>query len=57
MTAIVSVNVLWAVGSLVAAILGWDSPETAGTVWIICQALVVGGFAELQLVGLKRARS
>lgn len=55
--AIASVNALWAVGSVVAAIVGWDSPETAGTVWIVGQALVVGGFAELQLIGLKRARS
>jgi hypothetical protein len=47
--AIVAVNAAWAVGSLVLAIAGWGSPETAGTVWIILQALVVAGFAELQV--------
>ena len=47
--AIVAVNVLWVIGSVVLAIAGWGSPETAGTVWILLQALVVAGFAELQV--------
>jgi len=47
--AIVAVNVLWAAGSIVFALAGWGSPETAGTVWIVLQALVVAGFAELQV--------
>ena len=47
--AIVAVNVAWAAGSVVFAIAGWGSPETAGTVWIVLQALVVAGFAELQV--------
>ena len=47
--AIVAVNVLWAAGSIVFALAGWGSPETVGTVWIILQALVVAGFAELQV--------
>jgi hypothetical protein len=52
--AIVAANVAWAAGSIVAAIAGWGSPETVGTVWIVLQAVVVAGFAELQLAGLKR---
>ena len=47
--AIVAVNIAWVLGSLVFAIAGWGSPETAGTVWIVLQALVVAGFAELQV--------
>ena len=47
--AIVAVNVVWAIGSVVLAIAGWGSPETVGTVWILLQALVVAGFAELQV--------
>jgi hypothetical protein len=47
--AIVAVNVACAVASVVFAIAGWGSPETAGTVWIVLQALVVAGFAELQV--------
>ena len=47
--AIVAVNALWVVGSIVFALVGWGSPDTAGTVWIVLQALVVAGFAELQV--------
>jgi hypothetical protein len=47
--AIVAVNAAWVVGSLVLAIAGWESPETIGTAWIVLQALVVAGFAELQV--------
>lgn len=52
--AIVIVNALWAIGSLVAAIGGLDSPTVAGTAWIVAQAIVVAAFAELQLTALRR---
>ena len=48
-SAIVAVNIAWILGSLVFAIAGWGSPETVGTVWIVLQAIVVAGFAELQV--------
>ncbi len=48
-SAIVAVNIAWVLGSLVFAIAGWGSPETVGTVWIVLQAIVVAGFAELQV--------
>ena len=53
--AIAAANVLWAAGSLVVALAGLGTPETAGVVWIVLQAVVVAGFAELQLLGLRRA--
>jgi hypothetical protein len=52
--AIVAANAVWAADSIVAAIAGWGTPETVGTVWIVLQAIVVAGFAELQLTGLRR---
>jgi hypothetical protein len=52
--AIVIANAVWAADSLVAAIAGWGDPTTAGTVWIVFQAIVVAAFAELQLTGLRR---
>jgi hypothetical protein len=52
--AIVVANAVWAADSLVAAIAGWGDPTTAGTVWIVMQAVVVAAFAELQLTGLRR---
>ena len=54
-SAIVAANAVWAIDSLVAALVGWGSPSTTGTVWLVTQALVVGAFAELQLTGLRRA--
>ena len=53
---VVFVNASWTVASLVTAIAGFFDPATVGTVWIVAQALVVGGFAELQLAGLKKER-
>ena len=52
--AIVLSNAVWAADSVVAAIAGWGGPTTAGTVWIVLQAIVVAGFAELQVAGLRR---
>jgi hypothetical protein len=52
--AIVAANAIWAVDSVVMAIAGWGDPTTAGTVWILLQAVVVAGFAELQLTGLRQ---
>ena len=52
--AIVAANVAWAAASITAAVAGWGSPTTAGTVWIVLQAIVVAGFAELQLTALRR---
>jgi hypothetical protein len=45
---IAAANVAWAVGSLAFAAVGASSPSTVGTVWVVLQALVVGGFAALQ---------
>jgi hypothetical protein len=53
--AIVALNVAWAIGSLVVVIAGWGDPSTAGAVWTVLQAVVVAGFAELQLFALRRA--
>ena len=48
MLAIAGANALWAIASLAFAIAAISSPTTVGTVWIVLQALVVGGFAALQ---------
>jgi hypothetical protein len=53
--AVVAANAAWAAGSVVAAIAGWGDPSTAGTVWIVLQALVVAAFADAQILGLRRA--
>jgi len=55
--AVVAVNAVWAVDSVVVAAFGWGVPTAAGTGWIVLQALVVGGFAVLQRTGLKLTAS
>jgi hypothetical protein len=54
-SAIVEANAAWAVGSLVFLALGASSPTVVGGVWIALQAVVVAGFAALQLAALRRA--
>jgi hypothetical protein len=48
-------NLAWAAGSVVALIADAWSPETVGAIWIALQAAVVALFADLQLLGLRRA--
>ena len=54
---VVAGNLLWVAASVVAAIAGWWSPTTAGTVFILAQAAAVVVLTELQLTGLRRART
>ena len=50
---VVLVNLAWVVESVGA--LGWLTPNALGVAFVIAQAAVVGAFAGLQMVGLKRA--
>ncbi|HWU09732.1 MAG TPA: hypothetical protein VN520_25710 [Streptomyces sp.] len=54
---VIEANLLWAVASVATAVFGWFDPDTVGTVWILMQAAVVGGFAVLQINGLRRLGS
>ena len=53
---VVAGNLVWVAASIVAAVAGWWSPTTLGTVLVAAQAAAVALFAELQLTGLRRAR-
>jgi hypothetical protein len=56
-TALIAGNALWAVASI-AALIGLPLALTAvGTGFVIAQAVAVGALAELQTVGLRRARA
>ena len=55
--AIIALNVLWVVGSMGLLMGGWVAPTALGTAFVIAQAVVVGVFAELQVVGLHRTRA
>ncbi|TDC48261.1 hypothetical protein E1212_21850 [Jiangella ureilytica] len=54
--AIIVLNTVWAVDSVVVAATGWFHPTTAGTTWILLQAAVVAVFAALEWAGLRQAR-
>ena len=47
---IAGLNAVWVMGSIVFAATDAASPDTAGTVWTLLQALAVSGFVGLQLV-------
>ncbi|WP_157253339.1 hypothetical protein [Nonomuraea typhae] len=53
---VIALNVAWTLGSIAAVVLGLLEFTTIGAVWAIAQALAVGVFAELQIVGLRKAR-
>jgi hypothetical protein len=55
--AIIALNLLWVVGSMGLLMGGWVAPTALGTAFVIAQAVVVGVFAELQFVGLRRAQA
>ncbi|CAN1517677.1 hypothetical protein MCEMSEM23_00983 [Rhabdaerophilaceae bacterium] len=55
--AIIAVNALWVVESILLLLSGWVSPTLLGTAFVIAQALVVAAFAEAQFIGLHKSRS
>ncbi|MEU3169800.1 hypothetical protein [Streptosporangium sp. NPDC006930] len=52
---LIVVNALWAVDSVLLLFTGWVDPNPLGVAFVVAQALLVGAFAELQYVGLRRA--
>jgi hypothetical protein len=53
--AVLAINALWVVDSLLLLVAGWVAPNLLGQVFVIGQALLVLLFLELELVGLKRS--
>jgi hypothetical protein len=53
--AIVTLNALWAVESLLTLAFGWLDPNALGRAFTIVQAMAVAVIAELQFIGLRRA--
>lgn len=48
-------NTLWALDCAALALLGIATPSTLGVAFLLTQAVVVLGFAELQYFGLRRS--
>ncbi|WP_161867862.1 MULTISPECIES: hypothetical protein [Pseudomonas] len=55
--AVIAVNVVWVVDSLLLLVVGWVSPNLFGHAFVIAQALAVGLLAELQWFGLKHSQA
>lgn len=53
--AVLAVNALWVVDSLMLLFSGWIAPNLLGQAFIIGQAVTVLLFLELELMGLKRS--
>ncbi len=53
--AVLALNALWVVDSLLLLVAGWVAPNLLGHAFVIAQALVVVLFIELELLGLKRS--
>jgi hypothetical protein len=52
---IIALNVAWVAGSVGLLLGGFVAPTVLGYAFVIFQAVVVGVFAELQVMGLRRA--
>ncbi|HEX2184255.1 MAG TPA: hypothetical protein VHN78_01960, partial [Chloroflexota bacterium] len=55
--AVIALNIIWTLGSVATVVTGALDYTTIGAIWAIAQALVVAGFAELQIMGLRKART
>ena len=52
---IVALNVLWVLGSIGLLMSSLVAPTMLGYAFVIVQAVAVGVFADLQIIGLRRA--
>jgi hypothetical protein len=55
--AIVAMNIAWVLGSVGLLVGGFVAPTALGYAFVIFQAVVVGVFAELQIIGLRREQT
>jgi hypothetical protein len=52
---VVAGNAAWTIASVVLLFGGWVTPNLLGELLVAAQAIVVGVFAELQYVGLRKS--
>jgi hypothetical protein len=53
--AVIVVNAIWVVDSVLLLLGGWVTPTTLGYAFVIFQAVVVAAFADAQYLGLRRS--
>ena len=52
--AIVALNLTWAAAGIVLLLSGEIAPTSLGEVFVVAQAILVAGVADLELIGLRR---
>jgi hypothetical protein len=55
--AVIGINAVWVVDSLLLLLSGWVAPTALGIAFVLAQAAAVAGFALLQCYGLARSRA
>lgn len=55
--AVVVINALWVIDSVLLLVLGWFEPTALGVAFVAAQAIAVAAFAEAQAIGLRRAQA
>jgi hypothetical protein len=55
--AVIALNAVWVLDSVLLLVSGWVAPTMLGTAFVVAQALVVLLFAEAQYFGLRRSSS
>ena len=55
--AVILINALWAIDSVVLLLSGWVAPNALGYAFVLVQAVAVAVFAELEYVGLRRSEA
>lgn len=53
--AVIVLNVLWTLDSVLLLVSGWVTPTEAGYAFVVAQALGVALFAALEFVGLRKS--
>lgn len=55
--AVIVLNALWAIESVLALWIGWLEPNAFGAAFVLAQAIAVGVIAKVQYIGFRRARA
>lgn len=53
--AVIGVNLLWIVDSIVILLMGWFAPTGLGIAFVLAQAAVVAIVTELEVIGFRRS--
>lgn len=53
--AVIAVNAIWVIDSIVLLLTGWVQPNLLGYLFVAGQAAFVAVFAELEYIGLRRS--